>query len=166
MSTAPAPPTVSTEILLFLFDFDHRAVGLNTAGVTHVESLVPAHPGGNPMNWVLGHILANRSWILTLLDAKPLWSEADGKIYDEKGVWPDVSGQARAWESMLADFETTQDRIRAALGKVTPEHLAAKHAPDAKRPRGMHLHFLQFHEAYHVGQLGLLRRVLGKPGAI
>ena len=59
MSTVPAPPVVSAEVLRFLFDFDQRALGLNTAGVTHAESLVPAHPGGNPMNWVLGHILAN-----------------------------------------------------------------------------------------------------------
>ena len=28
------------------------------------------------------------------------------------------------------------------------------------------LAFLQFHEAYHSGQLGLLRRIVGKPGAI
>lgn len=166
MSTAPGPPVVSPDVLLFLFDFNHRAAGLNLAGVRHAESLVPAHPGGNPMNWVLGHILAHRSHVLTALDAKPLWSPEDGRIYEEKEVWKSEASQARAWEAMLADFDTTQDRIRAALGRATPELLAAKETPEARRPRGMQLHFLQFHEAYHVGQLGLLRRVIGKPGAI
>lgn len=31
---------------------------------------------------------------------------------------------------------------------------------------GETLSFLQFHEAYHTGQLGLQRRLIGKPGAI
>jgi hypothetical protein len=166
MSTAPDAPVVSPGVLLFLFDFDHRATGLNLQGVTHEESLVAAAPGGNPMNWVLGHILANRSFVLTLLGGQAIWSEDDGYCYAEKGAWTDPATQARPWNSLLADFETTQERIREGLARVTPEFLADKHAPDARRPRGMQLHFMQFHEAYHVGQLGLLRRVIGKPGAI
>ena len=38
--------------------------------------------------------------------------------------------------------------------------------PLEKDTLGWRLAFLQFHEAYHAGQLGLLRRLLGKDGAI
>lgn len=36
----------------------------------------------------------------------------------------------------------------------------------AGNTRGRQLEFLQFHEAYHVGQVGLLGRLLGKDDAI
>jgi len=159
---------VSAEVLLFLFDFDHRALTLNREGVTHAESLIVATPGSNCMNWMLGHILDSRRSVLELLDAEPVWSEADAAPYDTgESAWPDPNtAGARPWDALVADFETSQERIREALARVTPERLAGLHKPGAKRPRGMHLHFLQFHEAYHVGQIGLLRRVVGKPGAI
>jgi len=46
------------------------------------------------------------------------------------------------------------------------KELDLKHEEGATRPRGAQLHFLHFHEAYHAGQLGLLRRMAGKDGAI
>lgn len=166
MSANPAAPAVSTDVLLFLFDFDHRALGLNAAGITHADSLVVASPGANCMNWMLGHILASRSAALELLGADPLWTEADGAPYNDGAAWTDPAAMARPWESLLADFETTQERIRSALATVSAERLGALHKPESRRPRGMQLHFLQFHEAYHIGQIGLMRRVVGKPGAI
>ncbi len=166
VSTAPAVTAVSTDVLRFLFDFNHRALGLNVADLTHADSLVIAAPGTNCTNWMLGHVVSNRSAVLELLGAEPLWSEADSQPFCEGGAWADPPAQARPWASLLADFETTQERIRWALDTVTADHLAALHKPESRRPRGMQLHFLQFHEAYHVGQIGLMRRVVGKPGAI
>jgi uncharacterized damage-inducible protein DinB len=46
---------------------------------------------------------------------------------------------------------------------MTEEHLAAS---AGKETVGDQLAFLQFHEAYHIGQAGLLRRLAGKDGAI
>ncbi len=66
-------------------------------------------------------------------------------------------------EEILAAFDDSQDTILAALERTTEADLAASHA---KETVGQRLAFLQFHEAYHIGQIGLLRRLLGKPGAI
>ena len=33
-------------------------VNANTHGLTHEESLVEPRPGGNRLNWVLGHLLS------------------------------------------------------------------------------------------------------------
>ena len=166
MSTAPAESAVSTDALRFLFAFDERALGMNAAGITHAESLVVAAPGTNCMNWMLGHIVSNRTPVLELLGVEPLWTGAAGALYNDGGAWPDPAAVARPWESLLADFETTQERILAGLADVTADRLAAFHTPESKRPRGLQLHFFQFHEAYHVGQIGLMRRIVGKPGAI
>ena len=65
---------------------------------------------------------------------------------------------------MLADFDREQERIQAALGRVTDADLA-KPFGDGDTVEGW-LHFLQFHEAYHIGQVALLRRIVGHEGAI
>ena len=166
MSTAPASSAVSVDSLLFLFDFNHRAFGLNAAGFTHAESLVPAAAGANCANWIVGHMIDSRSAVLELLGQEPLWNEAKGKPFNDHAAWSDPEAVALPWESLLADFEASQERLRAGLAAVTPERLAAHHKPESKRPRGMQLNFLQFHEAYHVGQVGLMRRIVGKSGAI
>jgi hypothetical protein len=155
----------STGILRFLFDFSHRALTLDCADLTHADSLLVPPGGANPANWVLGHILRYRSQVLDLLHEQPLWSEADGEPYEtgSKGLDP---ARARPWESLVADIDATQERIRRGLERLDPADLEVRHVESARRPRGEQLHFLHFHESYHVGQLGILRRIAGKPGAI
>ncbi len=162
---AEATLATSTGILRFLFDFNARAITLNAAGMTHADSLIVPPNGANPANWVLGHILGNRSFILTLVHEQPLWSDADEEPYDQgsKGLDP---AKARPWDSLVADFTATQERLQRGLERLDPDELDAKHSEEAKRPRGAQLHFMAFHEAYHAGQLGILRRVAGKEGAI
>ncbi len=165
-TSAPAAPP-SPDILRFLFDFNLRALHLKLEGFTHAESLVTPKPAGNGANWVLGHILANRSYVLTMIDQPPVWSEADGEPYErERDAAPFEPAQARPWDTLCADLETTQERIRTGLARLTPERLAQKKKPEDRRTLGEQLHFMAFHEGYHAGQLGMLRRIVGKAGAI
>ena len=157
--------TTSNGMLRFLFDFNHAAITRNADGLTHADSLFVPPNGGNCANWVLGHILTNRSFILELVKEQPLWGEADGELYSMHSK-PLDPARARPFESMLADLDLTQERLRRGLENLSAEQLDLKHDEGAKRPRGAQLHFMHFHEAYHAGQLGLLRRMAGKPGAI
>jgi uncharacterized damage-inducible protein DinB len=156
---------MSAHLLRFLFDFNHAAITRNCGGVTHEESLEAPEPAGNSANWVLGHIVANRTSVLNLLGETPLWTEADIAPY-ARGTHGIEAAAARAFDSMLQDLETTQTRIRAGIDRLTPEAFGAKAKPEDKNTRGEQLFFHQFHEAYHAGQLGLLRRLAGKAGAI
>jgi len=164
MATA-APLTTSNGILRFLYDFNHVAITRNCEGLVHNETLVRPLPKGNCANWVLGHILYNRSFILTLLREQPLWGEGEGSQYARESK-PLDPRDALPFERLLKDLDDTQGRIRRGLEKLAPEELDLKHDEGAMRPRGAQLHFLHFHEAYHAGQLGLLRRMAGKDGAI
>lgn len=157
--------TTSIGMLTFLYDFNHAAITRNCDTLTEEESLLVPPNGGNSANWVLGHILHNRTFILSLVHEQPLWSEADGAPYAMHSKPLDPKG-ARPFDQMLADLEETLQRIRRGLERLAPEELDLKHEDGAKRPRGAQLHFFHFHEAYHAGQLGLLRRMAGKAGAI
>lgn len=154
---------MSVEALQKLFDINHRALELNVKGLSHEESLIQPPRGGNCLNWVAGHVVANRNFILGLVGEQPIWSEAEMEPY-KRGSAPIRDGsRARKFEQIVADFTRAQERLRAGLGRLTEQDLARKKGDESV---GDSLRFLQFHEAYHIGQMGLLRRMAGKEGAI
>jgi uncharacterized damage-inducible protein DinB len=157
--------TTSNGILLFLYDFSYLAIKRNVDGITHADSLICPPKGGNNMNWVLGHILTYRSSILELAKEQPLWSEGDSAPYATRSKPLDPK-DARPFDSLIKDLDATQERLKRGLANLPPEELDLKHEEGAKRPRGAQLHNLHFHESYHSGQLSILRRVVGKPGAM
>lgn len=155
---------MTADLLGYLFEFNHGAARLNCADLTHEESLLLPRPGGSCANWVLGHIVAFRSTILPLLGDSPYWAREDCAPYARGSERLDPA-RARPFDGLLHDLDATQERIRAGIARLTDAALAET-PPGEKRTLAQRLFFLQFHEAYHVGQLGLLRRLAGKPGAI
>jgi len=55
-----------------LFELNHYAIGVNARDLSHEESLMGPGPAGNCANWVLGHIVANRGAILSLVGEQPV----------------------------------------------------------------------------------------------
>ncbi len=71
------------------------------------------------------------------------------------------------FDQMLADFDEAQEAIVARLGQISEEELDVL-VPwfGENQPKAVALAGLVFHETYHLGQTGLLRRVIGREGAI
>ena len=159
--------TTSTDALNMLFGINYAVLKKNLAGVTHEESLIQPGGGGNCLNWVLGHIVATRDNAMQLLEQEPVWSKEIAGIY-QRGSNPLRDGSnAQPLEKILADLDRSQGRLVEGLSKVSEPELSAP-APDksAAETVGGTLFVLQFHEAYHAGQTGLLRRMAGHQGAI
>jgi len=155
---------VEPKDLTRLFEINAYVVKENTKELTHEDSLILPHPGGNCLNWVMGHIVASRNLILNLVGKQPIWSEEETKPYT-RGSEPLAKGDdARQFDSILADFAKSQEQIMGALSNLTSDELAK--AADEKETVGEKLSFLHFHETYHLGQIGLLRRLAGKAGVI
>jgi hypothetical protein len=145
-----------------LFNLTDYCVKINTEGFTEADSLVQPS-GGNCCNWVLGHIVASRNGILRLLGESPIWSDQEIELYKRGSAAIKAGSAACSHEKMLADFQRSQEQIQSALKRMSPEDLSRV---DGDGTVGQKLATLHFHEAYHVGQLGLLRRIAGKEGAI
>ena len=144
-----------------LFNFNQRALKINLDGISDEESrLLP--PSGNSINWVVGHIVANRQGILELAGETAHWVEADYAAY-ERGTNRLEPNQARPLAGILADLDRSQEALVRGLERMGAAEMAV---PKGNSTVGAHILFLQFHEAYHVGQTGLLRRLIGKTGAI
>ena len=50
----------------------HRVVRLNADGLTHEESLVQPRPGGNCLNWIVGHLVWVYAGALPMLHQEPV----------------------------------------------------------------------------------------------
>ncbi len=140
----------------------------NIYGLTHDESLTQPTAYGNCLNWVMGHIVRTRIQQAQMLGLQPPYAIEDYNAYDTAPV-TDAS-QAMSWNTLVEQFRALQSQVDEGLGKLTTEQMAAR-APfsptnNPDETIGSLLAGLSYHEAYHAGQLGLLRRVVGKKGAI
>ncbi|NJN18967.1 MAG: hypothetical protein HC822_23270 [Oscillochloris sp.] len=55
-----------------------------TKGLSHADSLAQLPVRANCMNWLIGHILANRNSVLRLLDAAPAVDPERLQIYQHE----------------------------------------------------------------------------------
>ena len=157
-----------TETLIIQLQYTLQVAKMNCSGITEEQALVGAESGGNCLNWVMGHVVASRSKLLPMLGKRPLWNRKNANVY-QRGSAP-LTGPGLTLERIMADFEASQQPIIDGLRNLTPDQLAAK-APfspwnNPDETVGSLLAGLLFHEAYHVGQTGVLRRVIGLEGAI
>jgi hypothetical protein len=157
-----------TETLTTQFRMNQYIAGVNLDGITDEESRVRAIPTGNHLNWLVGHIVATRCAVLPSLHQEPVWGEDVVRMY-RRGSDGASDANYLPFDEVVRAYHVTQERILAGIASLTEEELAAP-APfsPAGGPEtlGSLLTKATVHEGYHLGQTGILRRVVGKPGAI
>jgi uncharacterized damage-inducible protein DinB len=166
MTAIAASPTL-VDALLTQIKYCHSAAHMNLEGLSPEESLVRHRPGANSANWILGHITWVRQAILRTLGENLI---ADDRLQQyRRGSDGDVADPI-PFMHLLALFDRFQPLLESRLQNLTDANLTAKSAirspAGADANLGAALASLVFHESYHVGQLGVARRLLGKPGAI
>ncbi len=116
---------------------------------------------GPSIAWAVGHMLDFRIKILGLLGS-PKESPYTAKFTDaaatEGNDYPDTVELQRQWTAVAAELD-------AALAAATEEALSRK-APGGPHGEQTALDFIRFltwHEAYHIGAVGTIRKELGYP---
>jgi uncharacterized damage-inducible protein DinB len=148
----------------------HKVVQINVDGLTQEDSLIQPHPGGNCLNWVVGHLVCIYDKTLPMLGQEPVM-EADAlKRYDRGAPPLQDPAEALELEDLMSAWDRTTERIVAGLEGLTPEVLdrPAPRSPGGNPDETVRslLAVTFFHQSYHAGQTGLLRRLAGKEGAI
>lgn len=147
-----------------------HVVRRNVDGITHAESLIQPRPAGNCINWVVGHLLAIYNGTLPLLGQEPVMEQGAIARYDRGAPPLHDPDEALAFEELLAVWDEAVARIEAGLAGLTAEALdrpsPISPGGDAEETFRSVLTTIFFHQAYHAGQLGVLRRIAGKDGAI
>ena len=157
------------DTIILQFETMSWALHQNLEGLSHEESLGTPEKGGNCPNWVVGHLAVAYDNLLEGLGAETVLSP-DQKTPYERGSAPLDRAHARPFAELMTDFDACHGRVVAKLASLSDDELAAPapYSPrnDPDETVGSLAALLAFHQAYHAGQAGLLRRVVGKPGAI
>jgi len=160
---------MNTNDLKRMFSISEMLLNMNLDGITHEDALVQPAPKGNCMNWVVGHILASREHLFQILSLDPFWSEPEKSLYG-RGSSPIRNSEGAVHLDKLNElFKLSQKQLQDRLGSMTAEDLATP-LPEPHeilgRTVGDAADFLQWHESYHQGQIGTLRGLAGKDGAM
>jgi uncharacterized damage-inducible protein DinB len=132
-------------------------------GVSDSEMLIQPANGGNCMLWTLGHLTNNLISILSFLGAEKPEGLADLSRFrfgSEPVLGPET-GLMTASELMDA-YQVLHQAVHEKLAPMTQadfdEEISTFEGPTR---RGWMLFFMEFHHAYHIGQLELLRNLAG-----
>jgi hypothetical protein len=155
--------------LTMMYELSHGAINRNLEEVTHEESLVRP-PAGNCLNWVLGHIVIYRGTMLQIIGHRPVLEGEHAAIY-RRGSQPDGTERYLDLATLRGMLSDAHNELIPALSSLSEKELAASVPEEFNRPPlagsiANALARLSFHESYHAGQIGLLRRIAGKQGAI
>lgn len=144
------------------FHGSHYTLTANLEGITEDEALTWPKEGGNCINWVLGHIVYTRKVAMSEFDGEKVPDDDPYTCYisEFQSGEPVEAKEHEAdflpLERLITDLHATQEPLLKAINAVDTSNAELVET----------LATLGFHESYHAGQVGLLRRVLGKEGKI
>ena len=152
------PP--AAEPIALLFKINNSLVHKALEGLSDDHAWEQLQGRGNPIAWMIGHITETRSQMLGLLGAP--WDAGWGGRFKrgaelfERSTYP-MRGEIEA------RFTETHECMRAAFASLTADRLAAAAPVSFAGARTLAdlLAFFAFHEAYHLGQVGYIRKQLG-----
>jgi hypothetical protein len=139
--------------LVKLFASVDRVLKTNLQGITHADSIKHIE-NCNSINWLVGHIVVSRNGVLSLMELPPIAGEKLKAVYERGSKMMTDMGNAENLDALVKLFDESQQRILDGVTKTYSDEIIDR------------LIFLGFHEGYHVGQIGTMRKLLGKEGAI
>jgi hypothetical protein len=156
--------------LTYQLELSNRLLEMNTADISHEESLTIPPRGGSCLNQVVGHLTRTRNMALGSMGQKSPYPMDDFDPYDDRTGVPFSRENALPFDELKRRFKAMQEPLIRVIKGMSPEVMASPPprkitgAPD--ETVGSSLATFVFHELYHVGQTGVLRRVAGKPGVV
>jgi uncharacterized damage-inducible protein DinB len=148
----------------------HTVVKMCAGDFNQEESLMQPEPNGNCLNWVLGHLMCVYDNILPALGQAPVMGAGRLERYDRGSAPLHEADEAIEMKELLTAWDESMKRMDAGLAGLTRERLnePAPFSPTnySKETMRSLLTTIFFHQAYHTGQAGILRRMAGKTGVI
>lgn len=134
-----------------------------TNGITDAESLLQLPFAANCMNWVVGHLVTQRDFVLDLLHQPTLWGDEEYKRYATGSRPIKNADQALPFQQILEALALSQERIVTGLNSITQAVWKADTRSNGREGSvGALVAGYHWHETYHCGQLEILRQLAGK----
>ncbi|SKB59938.1 hypothetical protein SAMN05660477_00132 [Soonwooa buanensis] len=144
------------EFLKIQLAFNDNVLNKNLEEVSNEEALIFPNGNVNCANWVLGHLIFIRNSLIKVLGGNAVWEDKDFFFYNRGEKPLEHKDKFIGFETLRSYYKDSQNELQRVVAK--PEN--SNHASIQD------LAGLMLHEIYHSGQIGTLRRLLGKEGAI
>jgi hypothetical protein len=148
-------------------EFPYRMVTALAEDFTEEQARESAD-GRKPLVWYLGHIIIARNGLLKLYagggdpSVDAAFVERFGRGSDGSADFSDAPGKA----DLLAIYARVHERGKEFVSTLAPEDMARALEGEAPHPLfktlGTALNLNASHDAYHAGQIAVLRRAMGK----
>jgi hypothetical protein len=149
--------------LIKMLVIENNLIHDQTNDLSQIDTLIQP-PGGNCMNWVLGHLLESQVSMLKALDGNPPIDPVllDRYKRESAPITADSEG-VLSLEALLDGHDKVHAAIAARLSEMSESDFAVEiQQGERKVIRGWRVFFLHFHYTYHIGQLEQLRQLAGK----
>jgi len=137
------------------------------AVVTASEAERVLDGGANNLRWQVGHILWSSEWLVYGLADRPLPHAAGlAECFGQVTSAADFTADTPNWDDLRAALAASGEALRAHLAAadlaapLAHAMVSEEHLIDV-RTVGDAGYFAVGHEAYHIGQIALMRRLLG-----
>jgi uncharacterized damage-inducible protein DinB len=142
------------EVYRSMFEFQSGIFQNALEGLSESNVLTRPSPHANHINWLLGHLLHCRYMLAGMIGAQVhnpfeemYWNSIEDKSYPKLieiiSRWPEATEKLLSRLSEMTDAEL---EARTATEKPTLEEMVS---------------FFAYHEAYHLGQIGIVRKIIG-----
>jgi hypothetical protein len=147
-----------------MLSIEHELIHDQTNGLSHADTLIQPQPGGNCMNWVLGHLLESQVSMLKALDGNSPVDPVTLARYKRESAPITADGEdVLSLEDLLVGHDKVYAAIAARLTEMSEADFDVEiQQGERKVLRGWRVFFLHFHYTYHIGQLEQLRQLAGK----
>ena len=150
-------PTPKAQSIIDDFEFHTLFIHRFVDGITHEESLYQLPFKHNCMNWILGHIVNNRSHVLETLKVPHAWELEVRRLYhtDTAPVTPE--SDSIQFETLVGYLDESVALIKFTLESMSDDQLEETHRNyRGEKTRYSHLTGFHWHESFHLGQLEIL----------
>lgn len=146
------------EDLIQDYEFTAMLVHRLVDGLTHAETLIQLPFDVNCLNWVLRHIVTNRSHTLDVVGVEHAWQEDVRRLYN---TWTEnikSDGESMQVDVLLKYLDESVTLFKTAIENVSDEYLSERFTNyRGEKTREAHLSGFHWHEIYHIGQLEIFR---------
>jgi hypothetical protein len=110
------------------------------------------------MNWILGHIVTNRSHVLETLKVQHAWKLEVRKLYhtETPPIWPESNSVQ--FDVLIQYLNESLALLKFGLDAISDEQLEETHTNyRGEKTRYAHITGFHWHESFHLGQLEILK---------
>lgn len=151
------------ETLIQKYQLTSYIIHRQTEGISDEESVLQLPFRGNCMNWILGHILADRNCVLSLLGMDAVMDQSSLDRYQRESEPVKLLDDGLPFHQLIEYLDLSQSRIEEGLKKITAERLAEEDKAGSREGTvGFLIDYIHWHETYHTGQFEILRQLAGK----